>query len=280
MTSSNSFIDQWIATHADFATNLKDWSLDALPGSIPGTYPWGIFTQGTMTLNNPSLQLHLQMSGSDPSLVMSGNNLDANASLWGGTATIQTAGAHNTLNLSDMAPNTYTKALVNVGGTLSGTWSISNSMVDVRGPANLSAKLNVSGNHYGAGTVELDASDQGTTISVNLGGTLTLDRLQFLQQSSSVTLNDDWNPKIPVPPSIEDQGATPTLEIKGLSTLQNAVWTSDLTLDFTNGSRVSLPNLHIADPQFYAAVQAPNGTLTLSEGIAPAAGTGSHVFHL
>lgn len=233
-----------------------------------------------MILNDPSLQLQLQMSGSDPSLVMSGNNLSSNVSLWGGSASIQTAGAHNTLKLSDMAPNTYTKAQVNLTGSLSGNWSISNSLVDVHGSGNLSAKLSVAGNHYGAGTIELDAPDQGTTISVNFGGTLITDRLQFLQQGSSVTLNDDWNPRIPVSPSIEDQGATPTLEIKDLLALQSALWNSDLTLDFTNGSRVSLPNLHIADPQFYTAVQASNGTLTLSEGIAPAAGTASHVFHL
>lgn len=152
--------------------------------------------------------------------------------------------------------------------------------MDVRGFGDLTAKLNVFGNHYGAGTVELDAPNKGTTISVNLAGTLIADRLQFLEQPSSVTLNDDWNPRIPVSPWLEDQGATPTLEIKDLPTLQSAMWKSDLTLDFASGSRVSLANLHIADPQFYTAVQAPNGTLTLSEGFAPPAVAGSHVFHL
>lgn len=168
-------------------------------------------------------------------------------------------------------------------GTLGGVITPNGNTVEIAGYGRFDATVNINPNGQASGgTVIFDEPDNGPTILIGEArGVIDYAQLTFLQESSGVTLNDGFGiegSRLPAgtTPNQEAHGELPTIEIDNLATLKSiSLSQTNFTLDFSNGSTVSLGNIHVNDPKYFTAEQTPSGTLYLSESGLPAV-SGSH----
>lgn len=236
--------------HSGLASNPANRSEGALPGPNDSPPNTGYFGQGTLVMAGQPPKLSLIDNGG-PTLVMLGQQ-DANVAMVGGTTLKVVAAGDNTLRLGTGAPSSGPEN-VRFAGTLNLNGDVgSGAGLTVSGAGLLNANLSLYPSHISSpAAVEIDAQTSDTSIIQVVGSTLIFDQLRFLQPTEAITINDNTKPF-----------SLPTLEIEHLPALTGITLNAnDLTLYFQHGGEVSLPNVHVADPQDYLAAQ------TFSESI-------------
>jgi hypothetical protein len=198
-----------------------------------------------------------------------------------------TSSGNNTVQINQQpVGGSYTADIVAKSGTLTlspAMYSGANVTVSGSGHVDFNAEI---GGRYGSSHLTVDAKDGGSKAFVIDNGSLTFDKLKFIQ-SADVTLYDEGEPVGNI------GGPVPVLEVDGLKDLHGVTYsqTGGLTLDFAHGQSATIPGLHIADPQFYSLTQDAKGDVTIQatatgyspstfQYVAPAAPAGGHVFKL
>jgi hypothetical protein len=189
------------------------------------------------------------------------------------------------VNISGQLPAAATLNIHFVGA-LSGGLDPAGDTITISGAGKFEAGATLTGNGgpsggYG-GSLIFNVPDEGPVISVGeSSGVIDFAQMTFLRHSTGVTFNDGFGPNgISLPaedpsPAFATTGQLPTLEIDNLAALKSIVLSqTKLQLDFADGTKVNLPNVHVNDPKYFQAEQTASGSLYLSE--APRFPTGGH----